>query len=87
MEAGDFLIINNIERHRVQYERETPLYETVLHFDAAILQTFIHDGCNLFDYNGAIFHNKLELNDVNREQLISILDTVVEEFGEKKGLL
>lgn len=84
VEAGDFLIINNIERHRVQYERETPLYETVLHFDAAILQTFIHDGCNLFDYNGAIFHNKLELNDENREQLISILDTVVEEFREKK---
>lgn len=34
---GDVVIINNIERHRVTYKGDKPLYETVIHFDPKLI--------------------------------------------------
>jgi AraC-like DNA-binding protein len=81
---GDIIIINNIERHRVQYNSEMPLYETVLHFSADLLQGISLNGGQFFNYSGAAFFNKLEVNQEQRETLVSIIDEIIEEYTNKK---
>lgn len=80
VQKGDIVIINNIERHRVQYNSESPLYETVLHFSADLLNGLTLNGSQLFNYRGTAFFNKLEVDPKQRETLINIIDEIVEEY-------
>ncbi len=77
---GDIIIINNIERHKVQYSSETPLYETVIHFSADLLKGILSNGNQLFDYCGTAFFNKLEIDQNQRSTLIRIIDEITEEY-------
>jgi len=36
--AGDLVVVNGIERHRVRFEDSDPLYETSIHFDPRMLE-------------------------------------------------
>jgi AraC-like DNA-binding protein len=84
VEQGDILIINNIERHRVEYCPEQPLYETVFHFDSEILSPFFQDQYNIFDYNSTLFCNKLSIEPEVKLQLKNIMDDIVDEFKRKE---
>lgn len=67
VQAGDIVIINNTERHRVTYDPARPLHETVLHFSPALLEggrsagEARGQGLPLFSYDGPGFVNKPEL--------------------------
>lgn len=84
VKKGDIVIINNIERHRVQYDKETPLFETVLHFSADLLKGIAQNEKHLFDYSGTTFFNKLEIDEQQRETLVNIIDVIIKEYLEKK---
>ena len=64
---GDMVIINNSERHRVTYDPQDPLYETVLHFAPELLCAREDDRLDsrylrLFLYHGATFSNAPQLS-------------------------
>lgn len=84
VKEGDFLIINNYERHRVQYPLESPLYEIVLHFDPEILHSFLKEQSNPFNYASTMFYNKLVVDSEIQNQMKKIIEDIVLEFKEQK---
>lgn len=85
---GDIVIINGIEKHRVTYQPEAPLFETVLHFDAAILRS---QGCLPSDNEflglfgkGYGFLNRPLLDEETRSMLFELARNMLEEYLEKK---
>jgi AraC-like DNA-binding protein len=87
--AGDIVIINNIERHRVTYHPADPLYETVMHFapdllcardagglDARYLRLFLHDG--------ASFSNKPELQGRTRAEVKRLVSEIRGEYRDRR---
>ena len=86
---GDIIIINNIERHRVTYCPEDPLYETVIHFDPALIWSkenspFDYNYLRLFLYNGVSFNNKPELEEDDRNAVAMLISEIAYEFVQKK---
>ena len=75
VKAGDIIIINNAERHRLEYD-EDPLYETVIHFAEDILQKNIL----LFHYKELLFSNKLDVTPEEKKTLVEIIKTIQREF-------
>ena len=84
VKAGDFLVINNIERHRVTFNAKNPLYETVFHFDSEMLDNVLISTFNIFNYNSTMFFNKLTPSPENRKNLESIVSVIVDEFKRKE---
>ena len=89
VQAGDIVIINNIERHRVTYDPADPLYETVMHFapdllcardagglDARYLRLFLHDG--------ASFSNKPELHGRTRAEVRRLVSEIRGEYRDRR---
>jgi AraC-like DNA-binding protein len=87
--AGDIVIINNIERHRVTYDPASPLHETVMHFapdllcardasglDARYLRLFLHDG--------AAFSNKPELRGRTRAEVTRLVSEIRGEYRDRR---
>lgn len=84
VKEGDIIIINDIERHRVEYQHDEPLYETVLHFTPSFLDSISKTAGKLFDYNTVAFSNKLIVDYEIREQLLLIITLIVDEYELKK---
>ena len=82
--AGDFLVINNIERHRVEFDPANPLYETVFHFDSEMLDNALKNTFDIFNYNSTMFFNKLTLSPENQKNLEEIVEIIVQEFKRKE---
>ncbi|TFG63181.1 MAG: AraC family transcriptional regulator [Spirochaetales bacterium] len=86
--AGDIVVINNIERHRVTYEDTDPLFETVLHFSPTFIWSkensyFDYNYLKLFLYEGARFNNRPLLEpDVSRE-MGRIIGEIKSEYLQK----
>jgi AraC-like DNA-binding protein len=87
--AGDVVIINNIERHRVTYDPAEPLHETVMHFapdllcprdagglDARYLRLFLHDG--------AAFTNKPVLTGRTRAEVRRLVSEIRGEYRDRR---
>jgi len=85
VQAGDFLVINNIERHRVEFDSHNQLYETVFHFDGEILNTSLKNSFNIFNYNSTMFFNKLSPSPENQKNLEEIVKVIVDEFKKKEA--
>ena len=85
VQAGDFLVINNIERHRVEFNPADPLYETVFHFDSEMLNNALKDSFDVFNYNSTMFCNKLTLSPENQRRLEEVTAVIVEEFKRKEA--
>lgn len=89
VEKDEILIINNIERHRVTYESQQPLYETVLHFAPSLIWSredsyFDHTYLELFLYNGVRFNNRPVLQPEIKPKITAIIDEIVEEYVAKR---
>lgn len=85
VQAGDFLMINNIERHRMEFDAENPLYETVFHFDHDLLDNALKHTFDIFNYNSSMFFNKLTLTEENQKKLEEITKLIVTEFKKKES--
>lgn len=89
VQKGDIVIVNNIERHRVTYNAEEPLYETVMHFEPRLIWSrenspFDYNYLKLFLYNGTNFSNKPELSEKTKGNITSLISEIVEEYTHKK---
>ncbi len=89
VQEGDIVVINNIERHRVTYSPETPLYETVFHFAPSLIWSkensyFDHSYLKLFLYQGVRFFNKPELDPSTREIVAALIHDMVEEYARQQ---
>lgn len=89
VEKGDIIIINNIERHKVSYNKEKPLYQTVIHFEPNFIWSgdkgsFDYEYLKLFLYNGASFINKPELDCDTSKAVTQLIEAIVQEYKEKK---
>ncbi len=88
---GDIVVINNIERHRVTYDPENPLYETVMHFTPELFsprgEKRLDAGyLTLFLYRGETFMNKPELSERTRATLARLFREIRVEWEERKPL-
>jgi AraC-like DNA-binding protein/quercetin dioxygenase-like cupin family protein len=86
---GDVVIINNIERHRVTYEDDRPLYETVIHFDPKMIwfkedPTMEYGFLKLFKHNRIAFNNRPELTEGTRGELGRLFAEITREYQEKR---
>ena len=89
VKKGNIVIINNIERHRVTYDQENLLYETVIHFAPSLIWSrensyFDHSYLNLFLYDGARFNNRLELHSDIERLVGKLITEIIDEYIEKK---
>jgi AraC-like DNA-binding protein len=87
--AGDIVIINNIERHRVTYDPSDPLHETVMHFAPDLLCARDASGLDarylrLFLYDGATFSNKPELHGRVRGELTRLVAEIRREYRDRR---
>jgi AraC-like DNA-binding protein len=87
--AGDIVIINNIERHRVTYDPADPLHETVMHFAPELLCARDARGLDarylrLFLYDGATFSNKPELHGRMRGELSRLVSEIRREYRDRR---
>lgn len=81
---GDIVIINNIERHRVTYTSDNPLYETVIHFDSSLIRSREDDAMGnsyikLFKYEKTGFNNIPELNEEAKEEVRLLISEIEKE--------
>lgn len=88
-QKGDIVIINDIERHRVTYKAEEPLYETVIHFEPRLIWSrenspFDYTYLRLFLYNGTNFSNKPQLSEKTKGTITSLISEIVEEYTHRK---
>jgi AraC-like DNA-binding protein len=86
---GDVVIINNIERHRVTYRPERPLYETVIHFDPKLVwfrddPTMEYGYLKLFRRNRIAFNNRPDLPEPAREEIGRLFTEITREYQEGK---
>jgi AraC-like DNA-binding protein len=86
---GDVVIINNIERHRVTYKAERPLYETVIHFDPKLIwfrddPTMEYGYLKLFRRGRVAFNNRPELPEPTREEVGRLFAEITREYQEGK---
>jgi YesN/AraC family two-component response regulator len=85
---GDIIVINNIERHRLTYNTQEPLYETVIHFDPSLISsrentTLDFTYMKLFKYERASFNNKPDLTDEIKEIVKSLISDIITEYMKK----
>jgi len=83
--TGDIIIINNVERHRVTYDPENPLFEIVLHFAPLLIwskdkNSFDHRYLNLFLYEGASFSNIPPLDERTRKTISRLIMDIKKEY-------
>jgi AraC-like DNA-binding protein len=86
---GDVVIINDIERHRVTYDIDKPLYETVIHFDPKLIwfkddPTMEYGYLKLFKHNRIAFNNRPVLGDETKGELGRLFTEITREYQEKK---
>lgn len=86
--AGDIVIINNVERHRVTYDPVNPLFETVIHFAPRLIWSpdkgsFDHRYLTLFDYEGASFSNIPRLAEGTRKAVARLVADMKREYLER----
>lgn len=79
VKKDDIVIINNIERHKVIYEENTPLYETVIHFNPQVFRQFLREALELFDYDSTLFQNKIEVSKQAHLELMNYIKQIVSE--------
>lgn len=82
---GDIILINNIEKHRVTFSPEEPLFETVIHFDPALIwssgrSTLDSNYLRLFKYELASFNNRPELDEHAKDTMSSIISDIIDEY-------
>lgn len=88
VKKGDIIIINNIEKHRVTYKPDNPLYETVIHFDSGLISSS-EDGfwgtsyLNLFKYERTGFNNTPELDMDTKEEVQTLISGIEKEYFQK----
>ncbi len=88
--AGDIIIINNTERHRVTYDPSSPLHETVLHFSPGLLEGELpagamrDQGLPLFRYDGAVFVNKPSLPASTRRGIRRLVGEIRREWEGRR---
>jgi len=88
--AGDIIIINDTERHRVTYRASDPLHETVLHFSPEFLTGGTAAGhrddrsLSLFRYDGASFANKPGLSEPARRSVRRIVNEIAAEWAGRR---
>lgn len=86
---GDIIIINNIEKHRVSYVAETPLYETVIHFSPTLLWSLDGGSCEqdcmrLFKNEKMFLSNKPNMDDATRNQISLLISEIIDEYIGKR---
>jgi AraC-like DNA-binding protein len=89
VKKGDVVIINNIEKHKVNFDPSTPLFETVIHFDSNLIWSSAnnpldHNYLRLFLYNGIRFYNNPELDETNRKAVELIISDIAAEYRERR---
>jgi AraC-like DNA-binding protein len=90
VQAGDIVIINNSERHRVTYDPARPLHETVLHFSPALLEGALApgeargQGLPLFSYDGPGFVNKPDLSPAARRAVRALVAGIRREWEKRE---
>ena len=89
VKKGDIIIINNIERHRLTYNSQDPLYETVIHFNSRLVcpddnTLFDFTYLKLFRYEKANFSNKPELSDEIKETISLLISDIIKEYIQKE---
>lgn len=88
---GDFVVINNIERHRVTFEPRRPLYETVMHFSPELVSPPDDEGLDarylrLFLLHGASFSNKPVLSQYERGAMARVVTEIRSEYDHRGPL-
>jgi AraC-like DNA-binding protein len=89
VEKGDVVIINGIERHRVTYRGESPLYETVIHFDPRLIwfkdePTMEFGYLKLFKRGRLAFDNRPKLDEETKAELGRLFGEITREYQGKK---
>ncbi len=90
VEAGDVVVVNNIERHRVMFSSDDPLYETSIHFDPAFICRSNEDAFDarylrLFLYHGSHFANRIKLADPERDEIGHLFSCISREVSERRS--
>jgi AraC-like DNA-binding protein len=86
VKAGDVIIINNIEKHKVTFNNDDPLYETVIHFDLEFIREFNLDEfgyIRLFIYNSPAFNNKPEVGE-RKADLADLIRQITREYAQQE---
>jgi AraC-like DNA-binding protein len=86
---GDIVIVNNIEKHRVTYQEDDVLYETVIHFSPDFIWSrdngsFDYNYLSLFMYDGKKFNNKPRLDIVSSLLVKDMISEIIDEYTLKK---
>lgn len=87
--AGDIVVINDVERHRVVYDERRTLHETVFHFDRSVLGSeeesdFDYGYLRPFLIHGADFVNKSPLRGEDKCRAGKIVQNISQEYLHKK---
>jgi AraC-like DNA-binding protein len=82
---GDVVIINDIERHRVTYKPDRPLYETVIHFDPKLIwfkddPTMESGYLKLFKRGRLAFNNRPELDPATKGEIGRLFSEIIGEY-------
>jgi len=89
VEAGDVIVVNNVERHRLTFSPHHPLYETSIHFDPELLcrsddDSFDARYLRLFLYHGSNFANRIKLPERETKSIGTIVQRIGLEMNEKR---
>ncbi len=89
VEAGDVIVVNNVERHRLTFSRHHPLYETSIHFDPELLcrsedDSFDARYLRLFLYHGSHFANQIKLPESETKLVGNLVARIGREMSEKR---
>ena len=89
VQEGDIIIVNNIEKHRVTYQKNSILYETVIHFSPDFIWSrdngsFDYNYLSLFMYDGKKFNNKPQLDKESSLIVKGMISELIDEFCSKR---
>lgn len=89
VEAGDVIVVNNIERHRLTFSPYHPLFETSIHFDPELLcrsedDSFDARYLRLFLYHGSHFANRIKLVERDTKSIGSLVARISREMSDKR---